>query len=33
VRAAALRLLRLSAAGLGLDEGHFEGEMTAGRRS
>jgi 2'-deoxymugineic-acid 2'-dioxygenase / mugineic-acid 3-dioxygenase len=30
VRAVALRLLRLTAAGLGLDEGHFEGELTAG---
>ncbi|RLM78568.1 hypothetical protein C2845_PM12G31160 [Panicum miliaceum] len=29
VRAVALRLLRLTAAGLGLDEGHFEGELTA----
>ncbi|RLN07067.1 hypothetical protein C2845_PM11G21500 [Panicum miliaceum] len=25
-----LRLLRLTATGLGLDEGHFEGELTAG---
>ena len=30
VRAVALRLLRLTAAGLGLDEGHFEGELSAG---
>ncbi|XP_004955287.2 2'-deoxymugineic-acid 2'-dioxygenase [Setaria italica] len=30
VRAVALRLLRLTAAGLGLDEGHFEGDLTAG---
>ncbi|RLN07645.1 hypothetical protein C2845_PM11G08700 [Panicum miliaceum] len=30
VRAVALRLLRLTAAGLGLDEGHFKGELSAG---
>jgi 2'-deoxymugineic-acid 2'-dioxygenase/mugineic-acid 3-dioxygenase len=30
VRAVALRLLRLTAAGLGLDERHFEGGLTAG---
>ncbi|RLM78726.1 hypothetical protein C2845_PM12G17980 [Panicum miliaceum] len=30
VRAVALRLLRLTAAGLGLDEDHFEGELSAG---
>ena len=31
VRAVALRLLRLTAAELGLHEDHFDGELTAGR--
>ncbi|KAL6911261.1 hypothetical protein ACP4OV_000066 [Aristida adscensionis] len=30
VRAVALRLLRLTAAGLGLEDGHFDGELSAG---
>ncbi|XP_062220757.1 2'-deoxymugineic-acid 2'-dioxygenase-like [Phragmites australis] len=30
VRAVALRLLQLTAAGLGINEGHFEGELSAG---
>ncbi|KAL6911262.1 hypothetical protein ACP4OV_000067 [Aristida adscensionis] len=30
MRAVALRLLRLTAAGLGLEDGHFDGELSAG---